>query len=105
MLAQRMLLMLLAPALTRGGQSPEPTPRTPASATQSPAARERVVLDSLLQRELLTQRRAWQAEEQRIHGILRHPQYAEPGIQRLAMVHCHTDRLCNPSPSRMHSSK
>lgn len=64
--------------------------------TLSASARERVVVDSLMRAELQLQRRWWQSEEVRVHDVLRFPQGGEPGAQRLAMLHCHTDRKYSP---------
>lgn len=62
-------------------------------------APSRSTLDSLLRAELLAQREVWQAEEVRVHGLTRHPQQTEPEMQRLAMMHCHTDRFYAPAAS------
>lgn len=62
----------------------------------SSPARERAVVDSLMRIELQLQRRWWQSEEVRVHDVLRLPQGGEPGAQRMAMLHCHTDRKYSP---------
>jgi hypothetical protein len=94
----RLLLLALVPLRLVSAQSlatslaPSPTSSATPSAT-------RVVLDVQLRAELTAQRIVWQAEELRVHGLTRHPQQTEPEMQRLAMLHCHTDRFYAPSAS------
>jgi hypothetical protein len=111
--------LLLAPLLvsvlarSAGAQGSRPPARDTAPIATAPAltpAQRRHALEAMLGRQLLAQRGVWQAEEGRAHGVLRHPQNAEPGMQRLSMVHCHTDRRYAPSspmesPVRDRSSK
>ncbi|MBY0492334.1 MAG: hypothetical protein K2R93_21025 [Gemmatimonadaceae bacterium] len=78
-----------------------PLSTLPAQMLDAPRATAlpRAVLDSMLRAELLMQRDRWQAEEIRVHGPTRHPQQTEPEMQRLALMHCHTDRFYAPSAS------
>lgn len=94
-----MLVPVLAWSLDAQVSQP-PTRDSALTGTQTaltPAALQRLALDSMLRHELQVQRATWQVEEAGVHGVTRHPQNAEPGMQRLSMVHCHTDRLFAPS--------
>lgn len=95
------LLLIFMPARpsVRAQGADAPSPVTAVVRTAAAVPTSRAALDTLLRAELLAQRAWWQAEEVRVHGLTRHPQQTEPEMQRLAMMHCHTDRFYAPSAS------
>lgn len=78
------------------------------SAAQVPLPIDRPTNDSVLRAlkqrvrdeladAITAQREAWKQEELREHGELPRQPDREPGMQRLAMMHCHTDGRFHPS--------